>query len=93
MRNFYTILFWEKGKWHNECVLYPDKKRAERRKRFILHYILQEYQDKEGNTRYKHFGQNEVQIFKVEEKVIFKKEENHEERLHSRRISAGNAGL
>ena len=75
MRNFYTILFWEKGKWHNECVLYPTKKEAERRKKFIQRYILQEYQNEEGKTLYKHFGEYEVQIFKLCEKIIYRKEE------------------
>ena len=75
MKNFYTILYFELGKWHNECVLYPTKEKAERRKKFIQRYILQEFQDEEGNTRYKHYGEHEVQIFKVGEKVIYKKEE------------------
>ena len=74
MKNFYTILYFEKGEWHNECVLYPTKKEAEKRKKFILVNMVQEYQNEEGKTLYKHFGEYEVQIFKIVEKVIFKKE-------------------
>ena len=75
MKHFYTILFWEKGKWRNECVLYPTKKEAERRKRFILLNMVQKNTDEQGNLKCQHFQEHEVQIFKIGEKVIFKKEE------------------
>ena len=62
MKHFYTILFWEKGKWRNECVLYPTKKEAEQRRRFFLQNFMQEC---EGGWRF--YDETEVLIFKVKE--------------------------
>ena len=66
MRNTYTILFREEGIWHRECSLYPTKKEAEQRRRFILQNFMQEIEAK-GKIRHRPYRNDEIEIVEIKE--------------------------